>query len=361
MLYNKRENPNLSIEGGLNMSITKEQFGVGIVGAGWVSGEHIKAYISNPYTDVIGIYSRTAQKAQEKLAECGISGKIYSSYDEMLQDPAIDIISICTPPDVHCEQVVKGAEAGKHLVVEKPLAMTYEDVLKMKNAVEKAGVSTVVSFVLRWNPMFVTTKKLLEDDTVGKIMYMETDYWHWIGPHYVQYRWSKTKQSGGDSLLSAGCHAVDALRWFCGEVTEVFGYSAPGFDGSDYEFDPNVVAVLKFQNGAIGKVSSLLECKTPYIFNLHIVGQKGTVLNNKVYSHKFPGQKGYFEYPVILPDSGDVTHHPFAEEINHFVDCILKGEQPIANLSDAAKTMEVCFAIAKSIETGKPVRLPLEG
>ena len=341
------------------MDKVKKRFGVGIAGAGWVSGEHIKAYINNPYTDIVGIYSRIAQTAKEKLEEYGVSGKVYGSYEEMMKDPQIDIVSICTPPDVHCEQVIKGAEAGKHMVIEKPLAMNYGDVCKMKEAVQKAGVTTVVSFVLRWNPMFETTKKLLEDDTVGKLMYLECDYWHWIGPHYGQYKWSSTKEKGGDSLMSAGCHAVDALRWFGGEITEVFGYSAPGFDNSDYEFDPNLVAVLKFENGAIGKVSSVLECKTPYIFNLHLVGQKGTILNNKVYSHKYPGQQGYFEYPVILPDSGDVTHHPFADEINHFIDCIHQGTQPITNLDDAAKTMEVCFAISESAKTGKPVQLPL--
>lgn len=337
------------------MNNDKKRFGVGILGAGWVSGEHIKAYLNNPYTDIIGIYSRNPVTAQGKLLEYGVRGKVYHSYDEMLEDPNIDILSVCTPPDVHCEQVVKGAQAGKHMVIEKPLAMNYEDVCKMNEAVQSAGVTTVVSFVLRWNPMFETTKKLLEDDTIGDVMYMECDYWHWIGPHYKQYGWSKTKAKGGDSLLSAGCHAVDALRWFGGEITEVFGYSASGFDGSDYEFDPNLVAVLKFQNGAIGKVSSLLECKTPYIFNLHIVGQKGTILNNKIYSHKYPGLKDYFEYPVILPDSGDVTHHPFADEINHFVDCLRQGTQPITNLKDAAKTMEVCFAISESAKTGKPM------
>ena len=140
-------------------------------------------------------------------------------------------------------------------------------------------------------------------------MYLECDYWHWIGPHYGQYTWSRTKEAGGSSLLSAGCHAVDALRWFGGDIVEVFGYTAPHFEGSDYEFEPNMVALLRFANGATGKVSSLLECTTPYIFNVKLFGEKGTIRNNKVYSaEKYPGQLDYLEYPTILPDSGDVTH-----------------------------------------------------
>lgn len=342
------------------MRNNEKQFGVGIIGAGWVSGEHIKAYMQNSHTTVIGIYSRNPASAQTKLNEYNINGKVYKTLEEMMNDPEIDILSICSSSDAHCEQAIQGARAGKHLVIEKPLAMNPEDVCRMREEIHNAGVTSIVSFVLRWNPMFETTKRLLEDNCVGNIMYLECDYWHWIGPHYTQYRWAKTKAAGGDSLLSAGCHAVDALRWFGGEIEEVFGYSAQGFNQSDYEFDPNIIAVLRFENGAIGKVSSILECKTPYIFNLQILGQKGTIINNKVFSHKFTGQPDYFEYPTILPNSGDVTHHPFQSEINHFVECLLNGIQPITNITDAAKTMSVCFAISQSITSGKPVHLPLE-
>ena len=143
--------------------------------------------------------------------------------------------------------------------------------------------------------MFETTKKLLADDAIGKLMYLECDYWHWIGPHYGQYTWSRTKEAGGSSLLSAGCHAVDALRWFGGDIVEVFGYTAPHFEGSDYEFEPNMVALLRFANGATGKVSSLLECTTPYIFNVKLFGEKGTIRNNKVYP------------PRSIPDSSTTS------------------------------------------------------
>ncbi len=342
------------------MATENRIYGVGIVGAGWVSGEHIKAYASNDNARVVGIYSRTAERAKAKLEECGVEGKVFSSFDELLASPDIDIVSICSPPSVHAEQVIAAASAGKHIVIEKPVAMSIADVRKMQKAVQDAGVSTVVSFVLRWNPMFETTKELLADDAIGKLMYLECDYWHWIGPHYGQYAWSRTKEAGGSSLLSAGCHAVDALRWFGGDIVEVFGYNAPHFPGSDYEFEPNMVALLRFANGATGKISSLLECTTPYIFNVKLFGEKGTIRNNKVYStKKYPGQLDYLEYPTILPDSGDVTHHPFQAQIDHFIDCLLKGVPSHTDINDALKTMEVCFAIDQSLETGQPVRLPL--
>jgi len=339
------------------MKAQEQPYGVAIIGAGWVSGEHIKAFQKNPRTRVVGIYSRSADAARKKLEEHGVQGRVYDALDQVLADRSIQIVSVCSPPDVHADQVIRAAAAGKHMVIEKPLAMNREDVAAMVSAVDRAGVSTVVSFVLRWNPMIQTTKRLLEDDAVGRISYVEADYWHWIGPHYAQYRWARTKAVGGASLLSAGCHAVDAMRWLAGEIQEVFGYSAKGFPGSDYEFDPNLAAVVKFRSGAVGKVSSILECKTPYVFNVHIVGDKGTIRNNKVFSHAFPGQTGYLEYPTILPDSGDVTHHPFVHEIDHFVECLDTGRKAITEIRDAQKTMEVCFGISDSVREGRPVSL----
>jgi len=333
----------------------------GVIGAGWVSGEPIAAYVRNPHVEFVGIASRTREGAERKAREVGVDCRVYDTVDQLIDDPEINLVSICSPPNVHAEQVIKCAQAGKHLVIEKPVAMNRVDVWRMQDAVRAAGVKTVVSFVLRWNPLFETIKSLLAQGALGNIFYLEADYWHWVGPHYGQYRWSRTKEAGGSSLLSAGCHAVDALRWFGGEIVEVSGYSAPKWAGSDYEFDPNVVAAVKFASGAIGKVSSSLECRTPYIFNIEILGDQGTLRNNRLYSRVlFPGQTDYAEFPTILPDSGDVTHHPFQGQIDHFVECILEDRESHCNLDDATKTMEVCFAIDESIETGKPVRLPLD-
>ena len=139
------------------MATDNRIYGVGIIGAGWVSGEHVKAYASNPNAKVIGIYSRTAERAKAKLEECGVEGKVFSSLDELLASPDIDIVSICSPPSVHAEQVIAAASAGKHIVIEKPLAMNMEDVRKMQKAVQDAGVSTVVSRALRGNTLFETT------------------------------------------------------------------------------------------------------------------------------------------------------------------------------------------------------------
>ena len=109
----------------------------------------------------------------------------------------------------------------------------------------------------------------------------------------------------------------------------------------------------------MGKVASSVECAQPYIFNVELFGDQGTIRNNQVFSKRWTGQKGWATFPTILPDSGDVTHHPFREEVDHFVDCILNDRESHANLEDAALTHEICLASEVSIREKRPVSLPL--
>ena len=231
----------------------------------------------------------------------------------------------------------------------------------LRDAVDRAGVKSVVSFVLRWNPLFENLKSLLADGAVGKLFYVEVDYWHGIGTWYSGWEWAHKRQTGGSTMLLGGCHAVDALRWLAGdEVVEVSAFSnnTKGL----YEYDSNVVAAVKFRGGAIGKTSTLFDCEMPYTFNIDLVGTEGALRDNRVWSRKlFPGQTGWTTMPTILPDSGDVHHHPFDAQINHLVDSIREGRDAHCNVADAYHTHEVCLAIDRSIaEGGQPVKLPLE-
>ncbi len=330
-----------------------------VAGTGWVAGEYLKGIMVHPQAEVYGTVSRDRNRATTRLGELGISSKVFDSFEEAVNDPQVDAVVLCSTPEVRPAHVILAAQHGKHLVIEKPVALERKNLWDMAEAIEKYQVRTVVSFVLRWNPMFNMAKSLIEDDALGRIFMAQLDYWHHVGPQYDQYRWSSTKSLGGSSMLSAGCHAVDALRYFAGEVEEVTAYSCRTWSKSDYEFDPNVVAILRLKNGGIGTVSSSLECKTPYRFNIRLLGEKGTLMNNQLYTHKLPGQTDYAVIPSILPDSGDVAHHPFTDEINDFVRSIQSGASTRCDFMDAFKTMEVCFAIDESAALKRSVSLPL--
>jgi predicted dehydrogenase len=281
----------------------------------------------------------------------------------MLADETLDIISIATPPHVHRDNAVAAARAGKHILLEKAMANSLEDIAAIRQAVAESGVKSVVSFVLRWNPLFEIIKCQLADGVIGNVFYGEVDYFHGIGPWYGQYHWNIKREVGGSSLLSAGCHALDAVRWFMGgDVVEVHQYatSGKGTDFAAYEYDPTTVTILKFSDGRVGKVASCIECVQPYVFDINLVGTEGTIRNNRIFSRRaYPGQTSWTEVPTILPDSGDVTHHPFQGEVDHLVDCIENDVESHANVADAYITHEIALAADRSGQEGTSIRLPL--
>jgi predicted dehydrogenase len=342
-----------------------KKLGVGLIGTGWVSGEHIKAFQKNEHTEVLGICSRELTRAAAQAKEYGLENcRPYDSVSEMLKDERIQIVSICTPHHQHAEQAIECAEAGKHLLIEKPIAITLDSLRALQRTVEKAKVKTVVSFVLRWNPLFDNIKAMLAENTIGHVFYAEVDYLHGIGPWYKQYPWNIKKDIGASNLLTAGCHAIDGLRWFVGlekNVIEVSAYA--NYSPSNwlhYEYEPNSVTLMKFDDGTIGKTACSVECVMPYEFNIKLLGDEGTIRNNQVWSkRKFPGQTGWATVPTVMPDSGDVSHHPFVGEINHLVDCVINNIESHVNVADAVKTHEICFATILSAQQGHPVKLPL--
>ncbi len=150
------------------------------------------------------------------------------------------------------------------------------------------------------------------------------------------------------------------VRWLTGlEIVEVSAFGG-GWD-KDYEYPATVVAAVKWSNGAVGKVSSSVDCVMPYQFNIDIMGDKGSIRDNKVWATELiPEAGGWTEVPAILPDSGEVEHHPFEGEINHMVDCILNDTRPLPDVEDAVNTHEVCIAIDMSVANGgEVVKLPL--
>ncbi len=345
--------------------MSKAKLGLGIVGTGEVSTEHIEAAVANPIAEVRAICGSDEERARKRLQEGGAPQHVpfTSKYEDVLEMDGIDAVVLCNRPDLRPEQTIAAAEAGKHILLEKPVALKLEDLWRMQDAVRKNNVKTVVSFVLRWNPLFEIVTALLDDRAIGDIYYSEMDYYHGVGPWYRQYGWNVKKEFGGSSLLSAGIHAVDGIRYFVRKkAVEVKAYSTRNDWGPfrKYEYDPTSTTLLRFEDGTVGKVATSLECTCPYVFRIALFGTEGTILDNRIFSKKLmPGQTDFASIPTILPDSGDVAHHPFEGEMDHFIDCIIQDKESHANLDDAVETHEICFAMEEAAQTGKPVQLPL--
>lgn len=338
------------------------KYGVGILGAGWVAGEYVKAFRDHPLTEVVGVYNRTPGKAGALLREHGVEAREYASDDELFEDDRVSIIASCTHPDVRREHCIRAAQTGRHIVIEKPVGLTLDDALAIRAAVEKARVKTVTSVVLRWNPQFLTVAQLIRDGVLGDLLVGEADYWHPLKPVYPGYPYFVTRKYGGSAVVCGGVHAVDILRFLGGEIAEVAAFSAPARINPDFEYDPNIVASLRFASGAVGKLSTIFDADTPYIFNCRLFGSEGTIINNEVYSSKhYPGSQGYWRFPTIEPDSAEVTHHPFMEEIEHFMECIENDVESHASIHDTWKSMAVAVAMDESAALGgQPVKVVLE-
>jgi len=332
------------------------KLGVAIHGAGWVAGAHAASWVKNAHVRIVSISDIHKERAAQMASRMGLDCAVRDSYEEVLRDDRVDIVDLCGPSHVHAEQGIAAAEAGKHVLVEKPIALNMAENRALRDAVARSGVRSLAGFVLRWNPAVQTMKSLVQAGAIGRLLYIEIDYWHAIKP--THHAWQlHSKKTAGSAMLLAGCHAVDAMRWLSGdEVVEVaaMGNNQRGL----FEYDANVAAIMKFRSGIIGKTSALFEAEMPYSFNIDLAGTEGTIRDNRLWSKKLlPGQTNWATIPTILPDSGDVSHHPFDAELDHFVQCIREGRESHCNIADAYRTHELCMAIDRALAEGGFVKL----
>jgi len=333
-----------------------EKLGVGIIGCGWVAGEYVKAFGKDERSEIRALASRNRANAERYRDQHDLQCSIEIDANVMLQQDNVDIAVVCTPHNLHTKYVVAAAEAGKHVIIEKPVALTMEDVRKQQDAVKKNKVKTLVSFVLHWNPLLMTIDRLIEQGVFGDIFMVEVDYLHRIWMT-LEEKWYASREQSGTAILTGGCHAVDALRWFArSEAEQVCAYQVKTENPLEY---PGTISVnVKFKDGKVGRSTTSFDAQMPYRFNIGVYGTEGSIRNDELFAPKlFPGQNDFMKIPCILPDSGDVAHHPFQGEVSHFLDCIIDNKRPFPDLDDAAQTQALCFAADLSAESGRPVKI----
>ena len=333
-----------------------KRFNVGIIGYGWVATAHIPAINASTHAQVTAVCSSRPQDAAKLSAQYGTPIKTYTKVEEMLADPAIHAVSVCSFPEDHAKHAIAAAKAGKHLIIEKPLALNWHDCQAIEQAVREAGVKTCVCFECRWSSQFLTVKAVIDSGLLGHIHYGEVDYYHGIGPWYGQFRWNTRKDAGGSSLLSAGCHAMDALLLCMGEDVETvssYATHSANKDFSKYEYPTTSVTILRFKDGRVGKVASVIDCIQPYYFHVHLVGSEGSLLDNKFHSTKLGGlnKAKWSDLSMKLLDSGDVSDHPYQTQFEAFFNALAAGhDMPLTSLAHAMSTHQVIFAADNSAD-----------
>ncbi len=367
------------------MPTADRKIGVAVCGVGWCASQHIAAFQRNPRAAVTWLCARDVDRARANLARYGITvpgARITTSYDEVLAAPDVDIVSIATPNHLHAAQTVAAAAAGKHLLLEKPTGLDVAELVRIRDAVRRAGVRSIVSFELRYNPLLMFARWLRSDGWLGEIRFARTQYLSRVTDGYSGWAWVRTRASGRSHLLAAGCHAVDALRWCSGlEPTSVSAFHTHFTDG--YEWPTSIVANVTLGASALGHVTSSTDFMLPYTFQIELMGDRATLRQDLLQSldggldiarlaaaNPFPDVRvaattdsaGQPAVRIVcrMPDSGDVAHHPFQAEIDELVACVLEERDTSIDVFDAQKTMEICLAADLSAERGgQPVSLPL--
>ena len=187
-----------------------ERLGVGIIGCGAVAQEYVKAFKKDDRSEIRALVSRNRTNAERYRDQYDLDCAIETDAAEMLRRKDTNIVVVCTPHNQHTKYAVAAAEAGKHIIIEKPVAITLEDMRKQQQAVKKAGVKTLVSFVLHWNPLLMTIDRLITQGVFGNIFMVEVDYMHRIWMT-AEEKWYASRQQSGTAILTGGCHAIDAL------------------------------------------------------------------------------------------------------------------------------------------------------
>jgi predicted dehydrogenase len=365
---------------------THGKLGVAISGIGWCASQHLKAYLSNPHTRVLWLHGRDEGRARANLARYGVEvpgARFTRRYEDVLEADEVDIVSITTPNHLHADQAVGAARAGKHFVLEKPTGLDTRELARIRDAVRAAKIRTIVSFELHYNPYLRFVRWLRESGRLGPIRFARCQYLSRVTDWYSGWEWVRTRRSGRSHLLAAGCHAADALRWLSGlEALEVSAFHTRYTRG--YQWPTTIEVNLKMAGGALGHLTSSTDFMLPYTFGVELMGERATLRDTLIAWNKdepvdleelrranpFPDVKlheGRYgsESPAIridcpMPDSADVRHHPFQDEIDELVDAVLHRRETHLNVFDAQKTMELCLAADLSAEKGgRPVSLPL--
>lgn len=347
---------------------------IGVIGVGSISEYHIKPYMKNPEAEVVALCDLNEERLKTKGQEYG-AAHLYADYRELLKNDEIDAVSICTWNNSHAEIAVAALEAGKHVLVEKPLSITVEEAVAVQKAAEKSNKVAQVGFVRRFGDNTKILKRFLDAGDLGELYYAKASILRRLGNPGGWF--SDRERSGGGPLIDLGVHVIDLCWYLMGKpkAVSVTGntYSLLGnrsnvenldfYKAADYDPGKNDVedltnALIRFENGA----SLLVDVS----FTLHA---KEDAVSVKVY-----GDKGGAEiepelmlvtekHNTILNIDPQVDNKAFnfikafESEINHFVECCLGKSVTIAPVSDGVEVMKILSAVYESADRKQEIRL----
>jgi len=308
-----------------------EKMRVSVIGVGTFGEIHARIYSEHPRVDLLAvadINEATAKRVADKY-----NAKAYTKYEEMLRDPNITAVSIVVPDMLHREPCIKAAEAGKHILIEKPLATTVEDGKAMIEAAKKNNVKLMVDFMNRWSPPFSLAKKSIEEGEIGELLYINMKINDSIFVPTKMLPWAEKTSV----LWFLGSHAIDLLLWLVGDMVDgvsciskslmlkKMGINTPDFYHS----------VLEFKNGVVANLENswILPESGPTLFELtaEIVGTKGKIdIDTARNGCIIKSTQEKYSHPdafCLVEIAGKMRGFGYTA-LDHFVSCVLEDKEP---------------------------------
>lgn len=338
-----------------------KQFRIAIIGAGVWGDTHAAIYREHPMVDPVAICDKNEQRARALAEKYGLS-KVYTDVDDLLKDGDFEAVSIVTPDHLHADIAVKCAQAGKHMLIEKPLATTREDVFRIVEAVNKAGVRAMVDLHNRWSPPFAEAKRLIDAGELGAIRnaYFRLNDIKWVATDMLPWAASSS------ILWFLGSHSFDTLQWlFHDRVKRVYTVSNRGvLDHLGVKTEDVFLSTLEFEHGGIAQMENgwITPNANPCVNDIkcNLAGDKAMIAIDAS-NHNLI--QFYSDDKVMVPDiivrnqiHGRVKGFAY-ESIRSFVDKLATGEPFVVSLEDAARTSLAILAIMESAKTRMPVEV----
>ncbi|WP_251152352.1 Gfo/Idh/MocA family oxidoreductase [Cellulosimicrobium sp. Marseille-Q4280] len=253
--------------------MTAKRTGVGIVGMGGIGTMHARALRELGDRARLVAYSGARAATAEELAGWPAE---HLEPDDVVTHPEVDVVAICSPSGTHADLALAALEAGRHVVVEKPLALDVDDALRVARTARERGLMVSMISQRRFETEHAALKKAFEDGALGELR-LATTHVHWFrdDDYYRAAAWRSTTEQGGGSLMNQGVHNVDLLRWLCGPVESVTAQS--GTLGHAMAAEDTTVATVRFASGALGVVTTTTATPPGFPASLALYGSRGSV------------------------------------------------------------------------------------
>lgn len=340
---------------------------VAVIGTGAIGPAHIEAYLKFPdRCQVVAVSDIYEEKAKEIIRKYHLNAISVKDYQELLLDD-IDLVSICTPPYTHAELAVKFLEAGKHVIVEKPMASSLEECDWMNDAARKSGKIMSIVAQNRFRTPMMKLKSVLDSGLIGNVVHSQVDSFWWRGHCYYDLWWRGTwEKEGGGPTLNHAVHHIDAYLWMNGRPNEVQAFMS-NVSHDNAEVEDLSICMLRYNGGALGQLTSSVvhhgeEQQLIFQGTKARVSAPWKIKASLSSSNGFPEPNLELELELqsLYDTLPDVIHEAHAGQIDNVLTAIEENVPVLIDGESGRQTLEMITAIYKSASTGQLVQLPLQ-